>query len=140
MSELPVHRILAVDFGDARTGLAATDFTGSIETPLPALRGLDDAACIAELCALARERDSQLIVVGMPYNSDGSSGPRAQRTQGFVDKLSAQAPCPVATVDERNTTDEAHALLAQGGLKAAQRKKLADSVAALVILRRYKMG
>lgn len=140
MNDAGPRRILAVDFGDTRTGLAATDFTGSIETPLPALVGLDDTACIAELCALARERESELVVVGMPYNSDGSVGPRAQRTQAFVAQLQKTCPCPVRTVDERNTTDEAHELLRQGGLKAAQRKKLADSVAALVILRRARMG
>jgi putative Holliday junction resolvase len=131
-------RILAVDFGDRRTGLAATDFTGSIVTPLPALVGLSDPDCVAALADLVAERDSEVVVVGLPLDTAGEIGPRARRTLAFVRRLQAEVGCPVETCDERNTTDEAHELLKQGGLKAAQRKKLADSVAALVILNRYR--
>ncbi len=136
MSETP-KRILAVDFGDRRTGLAVTDFTGTIVTPLPTLRGLTDAGCVAAISELAAERDTQLVVVGLPLTATGEEGPRAQRTLAFVKLLEAGLPCPVATCDERYTTDEAHDLLKEAGLKAARRKHLADSVAAVIILRRY---
>ena len=76
------------------------------------------------------------MLVGLPLTSTGESGPRAQRTLGFVRLLRGRLDCPVETVDERYTTDEAHALL--GELKASRRKKLVDSVAALVILNRFR--
>lgn len=135
--EASPRRILAVDFGDTRTGLAATDWTGTIEVPLGKLTGLDDQALAAAIAELARERDAQLVVLGMPL-LDGRKGPRAERTERFRLVLAAALPCPLDTVDESHSTDEAHDLLKQGGLKAARRKQLADSVAALVILRRYR--
>jgi putative pre-16S rRNA nuclease len=130
-------RILAVDFGDRRTGLAATDFTGTIVTPLPALVGLPDHECATAIAALAAERDTQVVVVGLPLTSTGEEGPRAKRTMTFVKLLARTANCEVTTFDERNTTDEAHALLAESGMKAARRRRYADSVAALVILKRF---
>jgi len=132
------RRILAVDFGERRTGLAATDYTGTIALPLPALVGLAERACAEAIGNVARDRESQLIVVGLPLAARGEIGARAQRTLAFVASLRAVAPCPVATVDETFSTDEAHQRLA--GMKAAQRKKHADSVAAVVILERYRSG
>jgi len=133
-------RLLAVDFGDTRTGLAATDWTGTITVPLGKLTGLDDAALARKIAELARERETQTIVLGMPL-LDGAAGQRAQRTERFRAVLAAAvAPLPVVTVDESHSTDEAHELLRQGGIKAARRKQLADSTAALVILQRYRAG
>jgi putative Holliday junction resolvase len=131
-------RILAVDYGDRRTGLAATDHSGTICVPLPAIAhgGPDD--CAQRVAELARERETQAIVVGLPLDAQGGVGHRAARTLAFVRQLEQQAPCPVATTDETHSTDEAHRRLKEGGLKAARRKKLADSVAALVILERYR--
>lgn len=138
MSTAPIQRILAVDFGDARTGLAATDWTGTISVPLGRIDARDDKLVVAAILDLVRERQTQVVVLGMPLAHDGSAGPRAQRTAAFRDRLQAALPCPVAAVDESNSTDEAHARLKEGGLKAKKRKDLADSVAALVILERYR--
>lgn len=132
------HRILAVDFGDARTGLAATDWTGSIVVPLPRIDARDEAAVIRAIVAVVRERDTELVVLGMPVSMDGSQGPRAQRTAAFRDHLEQALPCPVCTVDESHSTDEAHNRLKAGGIKAKRRKDLADSTAALIILERYR--
>lgn len=134
------RKILAVDFGDRRTGLAATDFFGKIIFPLPALVGLADRACADEIVRQAIERESDVIVIGMPLNAQGLPGHRARRTQSFVDLVKQVAPCPVATTDEAMTTDEAHRRLKDFGIKAARRKKLADSIAAMVILERYRTG
>ena len=133
-------RVLAVDYGATRTGLAATDWTGTITVPLGKVTGLDDAALVKHLVELVRERETQLVVVGMPLLVDGSTGERAKRTEQFSALLATALPCPVATVDESHSTDEAHELLKQGGMKAARRKELADSVAALVILQRWRAG
>ena len=131
-------RILAVDFGDARTGLAATDFTGTIVVPLPSVHERDRAVVAATVAAVARDRASQAIVVGMPLDVEGRPGKRAGATLLFVEVLRPLAPCPVHTVDESGTTGEAHELLKDAGLKAARRKRLADSVAAMVILERFR--
>jgi putative Holliday junction resolvase len=133
------RRILAVDYGDSRTGLAATDWTGSIVVPLERIDERDVSRLCAALLEVTRDRQTELVVVGMPLNADGSAGPRADRTQQFVEKLKqAVGPIPVCTIDESHTTDEAHERLKQMGMKAARRKNFADSVAAVVILERYR--
>lgn len=132
-----LKRVLAVDFGDRRTGLAATDWTGSIRVPLPAIVGRDDAACAREIADLASERETEAIVVGLPLDGDGQVGPRAQRTLGFVAVLRRATSTPVHTVDEAYSTDEAHARLKDLGVRAAKRRQVADSVAAMVILERF---
>jgi len=134
------RRVLAVDYGGTRTGLAATDWTGTICVPLGKVSGLDDAALVRHLVEVVRERETELVVVGMPLLVDGSAGERARRTEQFRALLATALPCPVAAVDESHSTDEAHELLKQGGMKAARRKELADSVAALVILQRWRAG
>lgn len=135
-----VRRILAVDFGDARTGLAATDWTGAIAVPLGRIDARDDAAVAAAIVDLVRERDTQVVVLGMPLTVDGTPGQRAMRTAAFRARLQAALRIPVEAVDESHSTDEAHERLKQGGLKASRRKQVADSVAALVILERYRDG
>lgn len=132
------RRILAVDFGDARTGLAATDWTGSIAVPLPRIDARGDAEVVRAVAEVARERETELVVLGMPLTVDGGTGQRAVRTQAFRELLQKALPCPVVAVDESHSTDEAHSRLKAGGLKAKRRKDLADSVAALVILERYR--
>ena len=134
------RRILAVDFGEKRTGLAATDWSGTIVVPLPRIEGRDEAAVIAAIVAVVRERETELVVLGMPLAMDGGLGQRAQRTARFRDRLQQALPCPLATQDESHSTDDAHELLTAGGLKAKRRKELADSTAALVILERYRAG
>lgn len=133
-----VQRILAVDFGDARTGLAATDWTGVIAVPLDRIDARDDAVVVAAIKELVRERDTQVVALGMPLTVDGTPGQRAQRTAAFLAKLQASLTIPVVAVDESHSTDEAHERLKQGGMKASRRKQFADSVAALVILERYR--
>jgi putative Holliday junction resolvase len=133
------RRLLAVDHGATRTGLAATDWTGAICLPLPRLVERDGQRLVQAIAAIVRERETQLVVVGMPLLVDGVAGARARATAEFVERLAAAvAPIPVATIDESHTTDEAHARLAEGGIKAARRKELADSVAALLILERWR--
>lgn len=134
-------RILAVDYGERRTGIAATDWTGSICLPLPRLDLDEPRAVAAAIGSLVRERQSEIVVLGMPLLHDGSFGQRARRTQEFLAVLAdVVAPVPVTTVDESHSTDEAHERLKQVGIKAARRKGLADSLAALVILERYRHG
>ncbi|MBX3461839.1 MAG: Holliday junction resolvase RuvX [Planctomycetes bacterium] len=137
MSDAP-RRILAVDPGEARTGLAATDWSGTIAVPLDRIDAREPGAVVAAIAAMAAERETELVVVGVPLSHDGTEGPRAQRCREFAERLRAALQVPVVVVDESHSTDEAHERLKQGGLKASQRKRLADSIAALVILERYR--
>jgi putative Holliday junction resolvase len=135
VNEAP-RRIIAVDFGDARTGLAATDWTGAITVPLGRIDARDEKTVISAIADVDAERGTQSVVVGLPLGQDGASGQRARTTAAFRERLAQSLQCPVVAVDESHSTDEAHERLKQGGLKASQRKSLADSVAALVILER----
>lgn len=132
----PLQRILAVDFGDKRTGLAATDHTGKIAFPLGTLQGLTPKDCAVQIADLARERETEVIVLGLPLDAEGREGQRAKITLEFKALLDKSAPCPVVTTDEALSTDEAHDRLAD--MPAARRKRVADTVAALVILERYR--
>ncbi len=134
----PVRRILAVDFGDARTGLAATDWTGTITVPLPRIDSRDQAFVIKAITEVVQERDTEVVVLGMPLSQDGAKGPRAIATAAFQQRLQQALRCPVHAMDESHSTDEAHEMLKAGGMKAAKRKQWSDSVAALVILQRYR--
>ncbi|MBL8729817.1 MAG: Holliday junction resolvase RuvX [Planctomycetes bacterium] len=138
MSAPAPRRMLAVDYGDARTGLAATDWTGSITVPLDRIDARDPDLVVRTIAELVAERQTEVVVVGVPLSIDGGESQRAQRTRAFAARLRAALSVPVAEVDESHSTDEAHDRLKQGGLKASQRKRLADSVAALVILERYR--
>ena len=138
MSSPRPTRVLAVDWGLARTGLAATDWTGTIVVPLGRIDERDPKVLCRKLRELVAERQTQLIVLGMPLLVDGSAGERAQASEVFRQLLVAEVSVPVVTVDESHSTDEAHERLKQGGMKAARRRELADSIAALVILERWR--
>lgn len=137
MTDRP-RRVLAVDYGDTRTGLAATDWTGTIVVPLPRIDERDPDRLAAAIAAVVADRETQLVVIGMPLCVDGSIGDRAQRTTAMRDRLAKALRCPVVTVDESHSTDEAHDRLKGGGMKASKRKQVADSVAALIILERWR--
>lgn len=140
MNQPAPRRILAVDFGDARTGLAATDWTGTIVVPLERIDARDELEVVRAIVALVAERQTEAVVVGVPLSVDGGDTARTHRTRTFAERLRAALTVPVATIDESHSTDEAHERLKQGGLKASQRKRLVDSTAALVILERYRDG
>ncbi len=128
-------RILAIDYGRRRHGLAVSDALGMASHPLPALQRRSTEADLAALRALAAERDVRLLVVGLPLNMDGSEGPMAAEARAFGAWLGTSLGLPVHYEDERLSTDEAEHFLRDAGLRPSDRKRLRDSVAAAVILR-----
>jgi putative Holliday junction resolvase len=128
-------RILAVDYGRVRLGLAVSDALGMASHPLPALRRSSPEADLVALRAVLAERDVRRLVVGLPLNMDGSEGPMAKEARAFGTWLSAATSLPVDYEDERLSTEEAEDFLRTAGLRPSDRKKLRDSVAAAVILR-----
>lgn len=128
------ERILALDYGRVRIGLAVSDALGIAAHPLPAWRRRTLAEDLAGLARLAAERDVQRLVVGLPLNMDGSEGPMAAEARAFGLRLGAALGLPVDFEDERLSTDEAETRLMAAGLRPPERRRLRDSLAAAVIL------
>lgn len=130
-------KILAVDYGDARTGLAVCDELEELATPLKTITHWDPRRVAGEIGTAAEKAGAKRIVVGHPLNMDGSAGPRAQHCEAFAEILREVSGLPVTLWDERQTTVTASAYLADVGVRGRKRKGLIDQVAAVVILESY---
>ena len=130
-------KILAIDYGDARTGIAISDLTGSIVGATTVIHSRNREKTIAEIAALVREHRPDGIVMGYPRNMDGSEGPRAELYRDFAAALEDTLGMPVALWDERRTTVEAHNILTATGYHGKKRKNTVDAVAASLILEGY---
>ena len=128
-------RILALDVGKRRIGLAATDPTGTLVLPLHVLQRTSARADIDHLLALIDEREVEVLVVGIPIREDGSEGKVARDARFLADKLQALRPAlQVAFQDEAYSTAEAEERLIERGMDGRERRKVVDAVAAQVIL------
>ena len=130
-------RILGLDVGEKRIGVALSDPLGIIASALIVIEGKTETDAIQRVVALAREHEAERIVVGLPRSLDGSLGPQARKVQTFADSLAGRIDIPVVTWDERLSTVEAERTLVQAGMKRDKRKKRLDSVAAALILQGY---
>lgn len=131
------RRVLAVDFGDRRTGLAVSDPTGAIVQPLPLIETEDLEELVERIVQEAERQEAGTVVVGMPLRLDGTAGSRAEKTRKLIDRLRASLSIPVEEWDERLTSAQAEELLREAGLSWRQRKGKLDKVAAVLILRSY---
>lgn len=130
-------RVLAVDFGEKRCGLAVSDESGSVVVPVGAfLRKSDDQAARA-ITHAAQEREVTRIVVGYPLNLDGTEGPYALRVRSFARKLADACGLPVELHGEGLTSEAAERNLIEAGVCARRRGVARDAEAAAVILRDY---
>ncbi len=102
-------RVLALDFGSARTGVAVSDATGTVATPVGVVARAGTKAGLAQLAALVDEHAAERVVVGLPLTLRGELGAQARETEGFVDALRRVVDVPVETYDERFTTSLAAA-------------------------------
>jgi len=132
-----VTRVLTVDPGSRRVGIAVSDPTGTIAQPLTALPAEPAATLAGRLLALAREQEATRLVVGLPRRLDGSSGPEAKAARALADQLRRDGGLEVALVDERLTSVAAERALLAGGASRARRRQLSDQVAAALILQTY---
>jgi putative Holliday junction resolvase len=130
-------RVLAVDYGTRRVGLALSDPTGVALEPLPPLprRGDDQAA--REVAAVAQRADARTIVVGLPLRTDGTEGPEAAAARAFARKVARYTQAAVRLWDERFTTQQADRLLVGSGLRRERRRTVRDGVAAALLLQSY---
>lgn len=137
-SEVVSIRILGVDYGSKRIGLAMGDDETRIAMPLKTLQGCGDVARdAAGVAALAREEEVGLIVVGLPLNMDDSEGPQAKATRTFMAALSKASGIAVVERDERLSSFGADELTREAGLTRGKSKEKRDKLAAQIILQSY---
>ena len=132
-------KIMALDYGDARTGVAFSDELGLLAGETLVLPSWNHEKLLAEVAELARSRNAEKLVLGLPRNMDGSEGPRAEKSRTFAAELEALG-LEVVFVDERRTTVEAHGILSEAGKRGKKRRQRIDAVAATLILETYLNG
>ena len=126
-----------MDPGSRRVGVAVSDATGTIASPLTAVPA-EPAATLAErLAMLAREQEATSLVVGLPRRMDGSLGPEAKAAKALAEQLRRTSGLPVTLVDERLSSAAAERALLAGGISRARRRQLSDQVAAALILQTH---
>ena len=130
-------KVMAIDYGDARTGIAVSDAMGWLTGFTTVIHSRNAAKTAEEIAALVKTHRPEWIVMGFPKNMDGSEGPRAEIYRAFAAQLEERLGQPVALWDERRTTIEAHQILSDGGYHGKKRKNTVDAVAASLILEGY---
>lgn len=130
-------RILALDHGTKRIGIAISDELKMIAQPIEFVPAEPFTAFLVRLKELLGEKEVELIVVGMPRNMNGSYGPAALKVDEFVAALKAAVTVPVKTWDERLTSAQANRFLIEANVRRAQRKEKVDKTAAAILLQSY---
>lgn len=130
-------RIMAIDYGDARTGIAISDPTGLLAGYTTVIQSRKADFVAAEVGRIAKEHGVEELVMGFPRNMDGTEGPRAALYRAFADDLGTVTGMKPVLWDERRTTVAAHAILHTAGKKMKDHKKNVDAVAATLILEGY---
>ena len=133
-------RILAIDHGSKRIGIAVSDELKMIAQPLEFIPAAPFPAFLARLNELINEKEVEMIIIGMPRNMDGSYGPAAQKVQDFVEALKSLVSVPVKLWDERLTSAQANRVLIQGNVRRDKRKEKVDAMAAAILLQSYLDG
>lgn len=132
-----MKRIMGIDYGDARTGVAISDLLCSIVGSTTVIHSRNPQKTVEQICRMAAEQDVGEIVVGLPKNMDGTEGVRAQLCREFARMVEEAAGLPVSLWDERRTTVEAHNILSAHNFHGQKRKNTVDAVAAALILEGY---
>ena len=130
-------KIMAVDYGDARTGIAISDLLCSIVGSTTVIHSRNADKTADKICELVQVNNVGQIVVGLPKNMDGTEGVRAELCRAFAKKLEERTGLNVQLWDERRTTVEAHNILSQHNYHGKKRKDTVDAVAASLILEGY---
>ncbi len=130
-------RILGLDYGEARIGLAVSDALGIVATPLETVSEKDREKQLSAVVGVARDTGAEKLVVGYPRRMDGTAGHRAEYTEAFAKELSELTGLPYELWDERLSSTEAHRILEEGGVSGKKRKTKVDKIAAVIILQGY---
>ena len=130
-------RVMAIDYGDARTGVAVSDAAGVLTGYTTVIQSRQPERVAQEIAKIVRERQAEELVMGFPRNMDGTEGPRAELYRSFAALVEEKTGMSVRLWDERRTTIEAHQILHASGKKMKAHKKNVDAVAASLILEGY---
>lgn len=129
-------RIMAIDYGDARTGIAVSDMLGMLAGETYVIKEWDPVRLADTIAKDAKERDVSALVLGLPKNMDGTEGPRAEKARALGDMLRERG-MTVILWDERRTTVDAHRILRENGKREKKHRSVVDAVAAALILEGY---
>ena len=132
-----MKRIMGIDYGDARTGVAMSDLLCTIVGSTTVIPSRNREKALADIVHIAKEQDVGTIVVGLPRNMDGTEGVRAELCREFATMIAEATGLQVVMWDERRTTVEAHNILSQHNYHGQKRKNTVDAVAASLILEGY---
>ena len=130
-------RIMAIDYGDERIGLAVSDLTGTLCGDAWTMNEWNMERAAERICEEAKNREVERFVLGLPRNMDGSEGPRAEKSRRFAAMLTERSGLEVRLWDERRSSIEAHAILHASGKKEKKHRMVVDAVAASLILEGY---
>jgi len=130
-------KILGLDYGEARIGVAVSDAMGILASPLDTISEKDRTRQLEKTAAVAREHGIEKLVVGYPKHMDGTIGHRAVYTEEFARDLSQILNVPYVMWDERLSSTQAHRILESGGVSGKKRKTKVDKIAAVIILQGY---
>ena len=131
-------RALGIDPGSKRIGIAVSDLSGTIASPLTVLRRSKSSRHdLAEIARVARDEEADVIVVGLPLNMDGSTGPAATAATSMAERLATLVAVPVEMHDERRTTASADRDMLAAGMNALERRQVVDKVAAAIMLQSW---
>jgi len=133
-------RILALDHGSKRIGVAVSDETKTIAQPLEYILAAPFADFLARLKKILGEKEVDLVLIGLPRNMDGSHGPAAQKVEAFVAVLKTAITVPIKMWDERLTSTMANRILIQVNVRRDKRKEKVDKMAAAILLQSYLDG
>lgn len=130
-------KIMAVDFGDSRTGIAVCDKSEMLASPLTVITEYNFERCAEKVAELAKKEQAELVVVGYPKNMNNTIGERAEKCQKFAELVSELSGISTELWDERSTTVTAHNYLNETNVRGKKRKAVVDAVAATIILETY---
>lgn len=130
-------RMIALDVGDRKIGIAASDMLGIIAQPVETLWRKGEDKDIQNIVDVIRRLEAEIVVIGLPRNMNGSIGPQAQKVQAFGDLLATKIDIPIAYWDERLTSIAAEKMLINANQRREKRKQVIDQVAAVYILQGY---
>lgn len=132
-----VHKVLALDWGLARIGVALSDELGMLAHPRDPIDARDARAALAAIAALVRDEDVEIVLIGMPMGHGGGTTGSAEKVKRFATQVANATGRDVHLVDERMTTSHAHRLLKEANVRASHRKKKVDGAAAAIMLQAW---
>lgn len=130
-------RILGIDYGDVRTGIAVSDENQFLASGITTLKATGDSKLIEQILPYIEQYDIEMIVLGDPINMNGSRGIRSEKVHLFAQRLQLRCDIPIAFMDERTTTIVAHTIMNETNTKGKKRKNSVDTLSAEIILQNY---